>query len=114
MEREDSTARELIERRIRHEVGVYNENLLRSFLGLVAADATRAAAALGNGWRVEKPRDDSTPGNRSRAPGWAFSHGRILRVVDDRQVETLDDELTPETGRRGVFLQAGAAGRRIA
>ena len=87
---EKITARELIERRIRHEVGVYNANPPDTFLGLVQPTGTERAL---NGWRIKKPRTINV--EEQAASAWeAFSHGRILLLVDDRQVETLDDEVT--------------------
>jgi hypothetical protein len=88
---EKITARELIERRVRHEVAVYNQNTPDTFLGLV--QPTESERALNRGWRLKKPRSISA--EEQVASAWeAFSRGRILLLVDERQVDTLDDELT--------------------
>jgi hypothetical protein len=82
------TARELIERRVRHEVDAYNKNTPEVFLGLV--QPTESERAL-NGWRLRKPR--TIDAEEQIASAWdAFGSGRILLLVDDRQVDTLDDE----------------------
>jgi hypothetical protein len=82
------TARELIERRVRHEVDAYNKNTPEVFLGLV--QPTESERAL-NGWRLRKPR--MIDAEEQIASAWdAFGSGRILLLVDDRQVDTLDDE----------------------
>jgi hypothetical protein len=87
---EKVTARELIERRVRHEVDVHNLNATNTFIGLVQpTDSERAL----NGWRLKTPRSIDAEEQVARA--WdAFSRGRILLLVDDLQVDTLDDELT--------------------
>jgi hypothetical protein len=84
------TARELIERRVRHEVDAHNLNATDTFFGLVQpADSERAL----NGWRLKKPR--RIDAEEQVAKAWeAFGKGRILLLVDDRQVDTLDQELT--------------------
>jgi hypothetical protein len=87
---EKVTARELIERRVRHEVDVHNLKPADTFLGLVQpSDSERAV----NGWRLKKPR--SINAEEQIASAWeAFTSGRILLLVDDRQVDTLDEEFT--------------------
>jgi len=87
---EKVTARELIERRVRHEVDVHNLKASDTFLGLVQpTDSERAL----NGWRMKKPRTINA--EEQVASAWeAFSSGRILLLIDDRQVDTLDDEFT--------------------
>lgn len=88
-------ARDLIARRVQHEIQAYNAEKSDTFLGLVQpTDAERAL----NGWRVKKPRTIDVNAQIAAACE-AFSMGRILLLVDDRQVETLDEEfaLTRET-----------------
>jgi len=87
---ESVTARELIERRVRHEVNMYNEKAPDIFLGLVQpTDSERTL----NGWRLKTPR--SINAEEQVANAWeAFSRGRILLLVDDRQVDILDEEVT--------------------
>src|SRR5215831_16081372 len=87
---EKLTARELIERRVRHEVEAHNLKGDEVFLGLVQpTDSERAL----NGWRLKKQRVVNA--EEQIASAWeAFTDQRILLVVDDRQVEDLDEELT--------------------
>jgi hypothetical protein len=87
---EHVTARELIERRVRHEVDVYNRTGAETFTGLVQpTDSERAL----NGWRVRTPRRINADEQVARA--WdAFNRGRILLLVDERQVEALDEAVT--------------------
>lgn len=86
---EKVTARELIRRRVEHEVAEYNRRPSRVFHGLVQpTDAERAL----NGYRLKRPR----PLDRERqveAALAAFSSNGYFMLVDDRQVESLDDEL---------------------
>jgi hypothetical protein len=87
---EKVTARELIERRVRHEVDAHNRSPLGTFLGLVQPSESERVL---NGWRLRTPRAIDADEQVTRA--WeAFSVGRIILLVDDRQVETLDDEIT--------------------
>jgi hypothetical protein len=81
------TARELIERRVRHEVEIYNRTTPETFEGLV--QPTDAEQVL-NGWRLKTPRFIDPDRQVAKALE-AFSRGRILLLVDDRQLETLDD-----------------------
>jgi ribonucleotide reductase beta subunit family protein with ferritin-like domain len=83
------TARELIERRVRHEVEIYNRTTPEIFQGLV--QPTDAEQIL-NGWRMNTPRLLDAERQIARALD-AFRHNRILLLVDDRQVETLDEEV---------------------
>src|SRR5688572_7394354 len=68
------TARELIERRVQHEVDVHNLNAADTFLGLVQpTDSERAL----NGWRLKKGRIINA--EEQIAGAWeAFDRGRIL------------------------------------
>jgi hypothetical protein len=85
---EKITARDLMTRRVRHEIDAYNADKSDIFLGLVQpTDAERSL----NGWRVKKLRTIDVDAQIAAACE-AFSAGRILLLVDDRQVETLDEE----------------------
>jgi hypothetical protein len=73
---------------VRHEVDAYNQKTPDTFLGLV--QPTESERAL-NGWRLKKPRRIDAEEQVARA--WdAFSNGRFLLLVDDRQLDTLDQE----------------------
>jgi hypothetical protein len=84
------TARELIERRVRHEVEVYNRTTPEIFQGLI--QPTDAEQML-NGCRLKTPRHIDADRQVAKACE-AFNHNRILLLVDDRQLETLDDPVT--------------------
>jgi hypothetical protein len=75
------TARELIERRVRHEVEVYNQKTPDTFPGLV--QPTESERVL-NGWRLKTPR--TIDAEEQVASAWdAFDRGRILLLVDARR-----------------------------
>jgi hypothetical protein len=95
------TARELIERRVRHEVDVHNQNQPDTFLGLVQPAGSERTAT---GWRLKTPR--RIDADEQVASAWdAFSHGRVLLLVDDRQVDTLDDEFALRRDAEVCFYQ---------
>jgi hypothetical protein len=95
------TARELIERRVRHEVDVHNQSLPDTFLGLVQPAGSERAPG---GWRLKTPR--RIDAEEQVASAWdAFSHGRVLLLVDDRQVDTLDDEMALRHDAEVCFYQ---------
>ena len=83
------TARELIERRVRHEVEAYNRRTPDVFQGLIQpTDAERTL----NGWRLKTPRlidADRQVANACQA----FTEQRILLLVNERQLETLDEQV---------------------
>jgi len=84
------TVRALIEQRVRHEVEEYNQKTPEYFHGLVQpTDAERVL----NGWRLRKARRIDADRQISSALE-AFQKSRILLLVNDRQVEALDDEIT--------------------
>ena len=84
------TARELIERRVRHEVEIYNRQKPEIFEGLIQpTDAERTL----NGWRLKNPRVIDADRQVANACD-AFRRGRILLLVDDRQLATLDEDVT--------------------
>ena len=83
------TARDLIERRVRHEVDEYNREAPDCFYSLV--QPTHAERLL-NGWRLKQPRRIDAEEQVAGALA-AFKQGRILLFVDDRQVEALDQEV---------------------
>jgi hypothetical protein len=95
------TARELIERRVRHEVEDYNARAPEYFEGLVQpADAERVL----NGWRLKRARridaDEQVAGALA-----AFVENRILLLVDDRQIETLDEPIVLRSGTEVCFYK---------
>ena len=95
------TARELIDRRVRHEVEIYNRTTPETFMGLV--QPTDAEQVL-NGWRLKTPRFIDAEKQVAKALE-AFSRGRILLLVDDRQLETVDDHVTLTRDAEVCFLR---------
>ena len=90
------TARELIRRRVEHEVGEYNQRPRKVFEGLVQpTDAERAL----KGYRLKKPRALDVE-EQVRIALEAFEANAFFLLFNDRQVESLDEELV--ITRRGV------------
>jgi hypothetical protein len=95
------TVRELIRQRVFQEVKDYNAGGSPVFRGLV--QPTDSEEAL-NGYKV----------NRSRTLDWkpqfeeacqAFEATQVLVLVDDRQAESLDDEITITPQTEVTFLK---------
>jgi len=100
--RERLTVRELIERRVAHEVEAYNRSQTEYYLGLIQpADAERTL----NGFRMRKPRPLDPDKQCAKALD-AFQANGFVLLVGNRQVERLDEEvtLTPQTEVRFVKL----------
>ena len=92
---ETITARELIKLRVFQEVEAYNQTLPTAFRMLV--QPSEAERTL-NGFKFSKPRQVDPQAQFEKAIQ-AFEGNGFLVLVDDRQVESLDDEiaLRPET-----------------
>ena len=92
---ETITARELIKLRVFQEVETYNQTLPTAFRMLV--QPSEAERTL-NGFKFSKPRQVDPQAQFEKAIQ-AFEGNGFLVLVDDRQVESLDDEiaLRPET-----------------
>ena len=98
---EKITARELIRRRIEREVEEHNRRPRRVFAGLVQpTDAERAL----NGYRLRRPRQLDVE-EQVRAALAAFEAKAFLLLFDDRQVESLDDELVLRKRSLASFVQ---------
>ena len=95
------TVRELIERRVRHEVEAHNLNPPAVFAGLIKP---RDAQATTGGWRVAPTRRIDADAQVAGALE-AFSVGRILLLVDDRQVDSLDEPVTLRAGTELCFFK---------
>jgi len=89
------TVRELIRSRVYQEVQDYNSRRPDSFNGLVRP--TDAEQAL-NGYKLAPGRTIDWQQQFSKASD-AFTHNGFFILVDDRQPESLDEELvlTPQT-----------------
>jgi hypothetical protein len=95
------TVRDLISQRVWHEVEEYNRRKPDTFRGLV--QPTDSECAL-NGYRLKQPRaiDAATPLAKAID---AFQANQIIMLVDDRQVESLDEEITLQPNTRVSFLR---------
>jgi hypothetical protein len=92
---ETVTVRELIRARVFQEVEEYNQTLPTAFRMLVQpGEAERTL----NGFKFSKPRQVSAQAQFDKAIQ-AFEGNAFIVLVDDRQVDTLDDEiaLRPDT-----------------
>ena len=93
--------RELIRSRVYQEVQDYNYRQPQVFQGLVQpADAERTL----NGFHLKKPRQLDWKKQYDKAIE-AFETNRILILVDDKQAETLDEEIVIKPETRVSFLR---------
>ncbi len=95
------TVRELIRSRVYQEVKDYNAAPASVFKGLV--QPTDAEKTL-NGFQMKKPRQIDWQEQFEKATT-AFEGNRILVLVDDRQVESLDETIEIEPGTQVSFLR---------
>jgi hypothetical protein len=99
---EHITVRELIRSRVYQEVKDYNAAKSRTeFRGLV--QPTDAEQAL-NGYRLKTPRMIDWRQQFEKAID-AFEKRQVLILVNDRQVESLDDEIELRTDTSVSFLR---------
>jgi hypothetical protein len=95
------TVRDLIRQRVRHEVEEYNRRKPATFRGLVQpTDSERTL----NGYRLKQPRSIDADLQLDKAIG-AFAGNQIIVLVDDRQVESLDEEIALRPDTRVSFLR---------
>jgi hypothetical protein len=90
------TARQIVQERVRHEVASFNQQKSDNvFRGLIQPTGTERAL---NGFRLKQPRTIDVAAQLDHALA-AFDRNGFLMLVDDRQVETLDEEIvvTPST-----------------
>lgn len=95
------TARELLERRVRAEVDAYNEAPGAVFAGLVQPSKSERVL---NGFRVHERRPLSAEAQVSAAVE-AFERNGFLLLLDDRQIETLDEEVVIGPGSKARFVR---------
>jgi hypothetical protein len=95
------SVKELIERRVRQEVDQFNADKSELYRGLV--QPTDAEKTL-NGYRIGKSKKINRE-KQIEAAVSAFESGSILLLVDDRQVESLTEELGVTSTSEVVFLK---------
>ena len=95
------TVRDLIRQRVWQEVEEYNRRKPDTFRGLVQpTDSERTL----NGYRLKQPRPLDANTQLAKAID-AFQGNQIIMLVDDRQVESLDEEITLLPNTRVSFLR---------
>ena len=92
---------ELIRSRVYQEVQDYNRRQPEQFQGLV--QPTDAEATL-NGFKLKKPRQIDWKAQFEKALE-AFEANRVLILVNERQVESLEEEIVVEAGTSVSFLK---------
>ena len=95
------TVRELIRSRVYQEVQDHNRQRGQVFQGLVQPEEAEKTL---NGWKLKKPRLLDWKQQFDRAVE-AFESNRILILVNDRQAESLDEELVIEPQMTVTFLR---------
>lgn len=99
---EHITVRELIRSRVYQEVKDHNAQLNQTeFRGLI--QPTEAEQTL-NGFRLKRPRQIDWKEQFDRAIE-AFEKSQILILVNDRQMESLDEEIDVRTDTTVSFLR---------
>ena len=99
---ETITVRELIERRVRQEVDAFNSREAGEvFHGLVQPTDTEASL---NGYRLRKPRLLDAEAQCAKALE-AFEKNGFFMLADDRQVESLDEEIVVGPDVRVSFVK---------
>ena len=95
------TVRDLIRQRVWHEVEEYNRRKPDTFRGLVQpTDSERTL----NGYKLKQPRAIDATTQLAKALE-AFQGNQIIMLVDDRQVESLDEEIPLQPNTRVSFLR---------
>ena len=95
------SARDLIRQRVSYEVEEYNRRKPDTFRGLVQpTDSERTL----NGYRLKQPRTIDASTQLAKAID-AFAGNQIIMLVDDRQVESLDEEIIVRPATRVSFLR---------
>lgn len=95
------TVRELIRSRVYQEVQDYNLRQGPVFRGLVQPEETEKTL---NGWKLKKPRNLDWKRQFERAVD-AFRENQILILIDDRQVQSLDEEVVLSANTCATFLR---------
>jgi len=101
LESERLSVRDLIRARVYQEVREYNADARGLFRGLVQpTDAERERG----GYRLKRHKQIEWE-RQSEEACQAFERGNVLLLVDDRQVESLDEEVVLRPSSSVVFLR---------
>lgn len=95
------TARELIRARVFEEVKAYNETLPERFLGLVQPTDTERDL---NGYKFREQRKLDWHA-QSHAALEAFGRNGFVLLVNERQIESLDEEIRVRPETQVTFLK---------
>jgi hypothetical protein len=95
------TVRELVRSRVYQEVKDHNARAAETFVGLVRPVGAQEGPG---GWRVERGRQIDWKEQFEKALE-AFRTNRVLVLVDDQQVTSLDADLVVTPGTRVTFLR---------
>jgi hypothetical protein len=95
------TVRELIRSRVYQEVQDHNRRNADVFRGMVQPEDSEKTL---NGWKLKKPRQVDWKSQFDRAVE-AFEKNQILILVNDKQAETLDDEVVVAPTTAVTFLR---------
>jgi hypothetical protein len=98
---EKITVRELIRSRVYQEVQDYNLRQGPVFQGLIQPEEAEKAL---NGWKLRKARQLDWKRQYDRAIE-AFEKSQILILVNDRQTESLDEEVVVGSQTQVTFLR---------
>jgi hypothetical protein len=98
------TVRELIRSRIYQEVQDYNRSQAGVFRGLIQPEGAEKAL---NGWKLNKPRQLDWQKQFDRGVE-AFEKNQVVILVNDRQTESLDEEIEVGPETRVTFLRLRA------
>jgi hypothetical protein len=98
---EHITVRELIRSRVYQEVQDYNRRLPESVRGLVQPNDSEETV---DGFKLKKPREIEWKAQFDRALE-AFESNRVLILVNDRQVESLDEKIVVSPNTSISFLK---------
>jgi hypothetical protein len=95
------TVREVIRSRVYQEVQDYNRRQPAEFRGLVQpTDAERTL----NGWKLRKPRQLDWKAQFEKAVE-AFENNRVLILLNERQAQSLEEEIVVGPGTSVAFLR---------
>jgi hypothetical protein len=95
------TVRELIRGRVYQEVQDYNIKRGQVFQGLIQPEEAEKTL---NGWKMKKPRQLDWKRQFERAVE-AFEANQVLILVNDKQAESLDEEMVLTSQTTVTFLR---------